>query len=363
MATAQVSVSDHALGEVRGGTMRAAMFYGPEDVRIETVPIPTPGPEEILVKVGAATTCGTDVKTYSRGYSRMAVPSPFGHEYAGQIVAMGDRVPEIRPDLHLGARVVPANSAPDYSDVYARRNLPSLSPTLHLNWGAFAEYVLVPALITRYNTYLIPDNLSDRDACLTEPFACVLHGIEESNIRLGDTVVINGAGPIGLMYVALAKHKGARIISTDLNADRLQTARSLGAHETIQITSMPAAVQAVKDLTGGHGAEVVIEAVGLSEVWEASVEMARKGGTVNLFGGPKSGTNFSVDTNRLHYDMLTLKAVFHHTPHYFERALKLIEIGLISSQQFVNRDYPLEQVVEAIQAHRRQEFIKAAILP
>jgi L-iditol 2-dehydrogenase len=343
--------------------MGAARFYGPGALRFETVDIPELAEGDILVRVGATTTCGTDVKAFVRGYRNMTPPMPFGHEFAGEIAAMTEAAVAARPDLSVGARVVSANSAPCYHCRYCRKGLVSLCENIELLWGAFAEYVRVPARIVRHNTYLLPESLSYRDACLTEPLACVLHGIEASNIHMGDIVVINGAGPIGLMYVALAKFKGARIISTDLSDERLEVARTLGAAETVNVRQYPDVVAAVRALTGGHGAEVVIEATGLPGVWESSVEMAAKGGTVNLFGGPKTGSTFTVDTNRLHYDMLTLKAVYHHTPHYIARALALISQGLVTSETFVTRDYPLTEVVAAIEAHRDQQVVKAALLP
>lgn len=344
-------------------TMGAARFYGPGELRFETVRVPELEDGDILVRVGTTTTCGTDVKAFVRGYRNMSPPMPFGHEFAGEIVAVTDGAAAARPDLTVGARVVSANSAPCYRCRYCRRGALSLCENIELLWGAFAEYVRVPARIVRHNTYLLPETLSYRDACLTEPLACVLHGIEASNITMGDTVVINGAGPIGLMYVALAKFKGAHIISTDLSDERLEVARTLGAAETINVQQYPDVVAAVMALTEGNGAEVVIEATGLPSVWEASVEMAAKGGTVNLFGGPKTGSTFTVDTNRLHYDMLTLKAVYHHTPHYIARALELIKQGLVTSSIFVTRDYPLAEVLTAIEAHRDQQVVKAALLP
>lgn len=344
-------------------SMKAAVFYGPGDLRFETTAKPEPGPGELIVRVGTATTCGTDVKMYVRGYRNTVLPMLFGHEFAGEVAQLGEGVQQERPELGLGTRVVCANSAPCYSCAYCRMGKLSLCENIVLNWGAFAEYVRVPARIVRHNTYVLPDDLSYRDACLTEPLACVVHGIEESNIKLGDTVVINGAGPIGLMYVALAKHKGAHIITTDLSEARLEVARALGAAVTLGASASRDLVAEVRGLTGGEGADVVIEATGLPAVWETSVAMARKGGTVNLFGGPETGSKFTVDTNRLHYDMLTLKAVYHHTPHYIERALGLIKKRLVTSELFVTQDFALADVTSAVELHKQQGVVKAALLP
>jgi L-iditol 2-dehydrogenase len=344
--------------------MRAAMFYGPGDVRVEDVPMPEPGPEEIVVQVKTATTCGTDVKAFLRGYPNLVPPTPFGHELAGDIVAMGAEVPTIRPDLTMGARVVTANSAPCHHCPYCRNGQQSLCENLTLLWGAFADYIRIPARIVRDNTYVLPDDLAYRDACLMEPLACVVHGLEQSHIRLGDTVAVNGAGPIGLMFVKMAVLKGARVLVTDLSAERLAVAARLGASHTIQVIPGTDAIAAVRALTeGSRGVDVAVDAVGLPAVWEAGVAMVRKGGLVTLFGGPKPGTTFNLDTNLVHYAMLTLKGVYHHMPYYVRMALKIIERKHITSADFVTKELPLEEVSAALQLHRDHRVIKAGILP
>lgn len=344
--------------------MQAAMFYGPGDLRVETVPEPEPGAGEIVVKVRTATTCGTDVKAFVRGYPNMIPPVGFGHELAGDIVAIGQGVADARPDLQVGARVVTANSSPCHYCWFCRRGQESLCEKLTLLWGAFAEYIRIPAGIVRDNTHVLPDGLAYRDACLTEPLACVVHGIEQSGVQLGDTVVVNGAGPIGLMFVKLAVLKGARVIVTDLSQQRLSVARTLGASELIRVQPGLDVVDAVRALTEGRrGVDVAVEAVGQPAVWESTVAMARNGGLVNLFGGPKPGTTFNLDTNRVHYAMITIKGVYHHTPHYIRTALELIIRGQITSDSFVSMDVPLRDVAHALELHRDGTIIKAAILP
>jgi L-iditol 2-dehydrogenase len=194
--------------------------------------------------------------------------------------------------------------------------------TLRLS-GAFAEYVEVLGPITSQNLLEIPAHLSYKEAALVEPLACVVHGVENSNIALGDTVVINGLGPIGLMYVQLARLKGARVIATDLKRQRLSLAKELGADEVIDISKVKDAVEAVRKLTEkGRGTDVAIEAVGIPEAWEKTILMVRKGGIANLFGGCPSGTKITIDAKLLHYSQITIKGIFHHTPQYVKRALK-----------------------------------------
>ena len=365
MMGANRSASKMASTPERGDSpLRAALFYGPGDVRVEDRPIPEPGAEEVVVRVRTATTCGTDVKAFVRGYPNLIPPTPFGHECAGDIVAVGNAVQQGRPDLTEGARVVCANSAPCHHCYYCRAGQESLCENLVLLWGAFAEYIRIPARITRDNTYVLPEGLAYRDACLTEPLACVVHGVEMSNIRLGDTVAINGTGPIGLMFVKLAALKGARVLVTDLSEDRLVVARRLGAAYTLVVRPGTDVVAAIREQTeDGRGVDVAVEAVGQPSVWEASVRMVRKGGLVNLFGGPKPGTTFNLDTNLVHYAMITLKGIYHHTPSYVRIALELIARNQISSDDFVSRELPLEEIATALRMHRDQQVIKAAILP
>jgi L-iditol 2-dehydrogenase len=267
--------------------MKVAMFYGPGDVRLEEKDIPEIKDTEVLVRIRAALTCGTDVKTYRRGHTLLPPPSPFGHEYAGDVVAVGEKVETVAE----GMRVVAANSAPCGHCFYCKRGRESLCENLFFVWGAFAEYIVVPERIVKKNLLIVPDHVTYEEAALTEPLACVIHGVEESTICMGDTVVINGAGPIGLFFTALIKKKGARVIQTDLVDERLSVAETLGADHIINAQEgEEATIQKVKALTEGRGADIAIEAVGYPKIWETTIKMTRKGGTATLFGGCEKNT-------------------------------------------------------------------------
>ncbi|MCJ7665499.1 MAG: alcohol dehydrogenase catalytic domain-containing protein, partial [Actinobacteria bacterium] len=255
--------------------MKAQLFYGPGDVRFEDTDIPQTGPGEALVKIKSALTCGSDLKTYKRGHPTMIVDgSVFGHEWAGDIVELGQGV----KDFAIGDRVVAANSVPCFKCHYCKLERYSMCENLVYNNGAYAEYIKIPAGILAINTLKIPDHVDYSQAALTEPLACAVHGIDESNITEGDTVAVNGAGPIGLFFVALAKLKGAIVISTDLSDERLIKAKEMGADFTVNAAIVSDQVQAVKDLTdGGSGVDVAIEATGFPKVWEMTILMARKG--------------------------------------------------------------------------------------
>jgi L-iditol 2-dehydrogenase len=340
--------------------MKVAMFYGPGDVRLEEKDIPEIKDTEVLVRIRAALTCGTDVKTYRRGHTLLPPPSPFGHEYAGDVVAVGEKVETVAE----GMRVVAANSAPCGHCFYCKRGRESLCENLFFVWGAFAEYIVVPERIVKKNLLIVPDHVTYEEAALTEPLACVIHGVEESTICMGDTVVINGAGPIGLFFTALIKKKGARVIQADLVDERLSVAETLGADHIINAQEgEEATIQKVKALTEGRGADIAIEAVGYPKIWETTIKMTRKGGTATLFGGCEKNTTITVDTSLLHYNEITIKGVFHHTPHYIRTALNLISWGTLDTDVFITEKMPLSRIDEALQKVLAQKGVKIALIP
>src|SRR5579884_3386197 len=317
--------------------MTAAVLYGRENLRIENVPVPELDPGDILVRVRAALTCGTDVKVFRRGYhARMIVPPAlFGHELAGDIVALGEGV----TNFAIGQRVVAANSAPCGRCFYCLRADENLCEDLLFNNGAYAEYIRIPARIVEKNTYELPDHLTYQDAALMEPLACVLRGIEETRAKPGDTVTVMGLGPIGLMFVRMSKVYGCRVIAIGRRKSQLDNALRLGADEVLTAREdQDAVVEQVRELTSGHGTDIAIEAVGKPESWELAVRLLRRGGTVNFFGGCPSDTRIALDTQLLHYSELTCTASFHHTPALIRKALAAISSGDVTARQFVNRE-------------------------
>jgi L-iditol 2-dehydrogenase len=343
--------------------MTAAVLYGKERLQIESVEVPQLETGDVLVRVRAALTCGTDVKVFRRGYhARMIVPPAlFGHELAGDIVAIGEGVRA----FSIGQRVVAANSAPCGECFFCRRSQENLCEDLLFNNGAYAEYIRIPARIVEKNMYEVPAHVSYQDAALVEPLACVLRGLEETGLRAGDTVAVIGLGPIGMMFVRLAKAVyGARVIAIGRRKPQLERAKKMGADAAILNVDGADVEGPVRKLTEGRGADVVIEAVGLPELWQLAIQLLRRGGVVNFFGGCPSETHVELDTSLLHYSELTCKASFHHTPALVRKALDVVSRGCVTAKDFVNRVEPLANLLEVMQhLMSHNGHLKTAIIP
>jgi L-iditol 2-dehydrogenase len=343
--------------------MTAAVLYGRESVQIETVSVPEIGPDDVLVRVRAALTCGTDVKVFRRGYhARMIVPPAlFGHELAGDVVAVGSQVRDFRP----GQRVVAANSAPCGKCFYCQRDRENLCEDLLFNNGAYAEYIRIPARIVRKNLYAIPDHLTYQDAALIEPLACVMRGLDDCDPAKAESIAVIGLGPIGLMFVRLAaKVMGRRVIAVGRRQSQLDRAARIGASELLCTADPIDHAAAVRDLTGGRGVDIAIEAVGTPETWQLAARMVRRGGTVNFFGGCPSNSPVALDTTLLHYNEITCKASFHHTPGFIRKALDTVSRGHVVARDFVNREEPLSNLLEVMRhLMSHNGHLKTAIIP
>ena len=321
--------------------MKAAVLYGREDVRVEAVPVPMPGPGEVLVRTRVALTCGTDAKVFRSGYhARMIVPPAlFGHEMAGVIEAVGPGVSGWEP----GTPVVAANSAPCGACFYCSEGMPNLCDDLLFWNGAYAEFTRLPARVVAKNLHRLESGLSFRDAALTEPLACVVRGVEESGIRAGQAVAVIGTGPIGLMFVALARLAGARVTAAGRDAERLQRALAMGAESAVRAEEgQDLAEMLRRHSPQGRGHDVVVEAVGQPDTSEAAVCAARKGGLVQLFAGCPQGARISLDAQALHYHEITIKSTFHHTPDSVRASLRLITERQVDAGAFITAEGPLE---------------------
>jgi len=233
-----------------------------------------------------------------------------------------------------GDRVVALNSAPCDACFFCKNGQQNLCEDLLFNNGAYAEFLKIPARIVEKNMLAVPAEMPFAHAALTEPLACVVRGLEESGAKAGDTMIVIGAGPIGLMFMHAAALAGVHVIAVVKRDDQIAAAKTFGAEQVVQATDD--AIAEARALTpAGRGADIVIEAVATPATWEWAVEMVRKGGVVNFFGGPPSGTKVALDTNRLHYGDITLKASFHHTPATCRTAFALLQSGRFQCAEYL----------------------------
>jgi L-iditol 2-dehydrogenase len=304
--------------------VKAVLFYGPGDLRVEEVARPEPGTGDVLVQVEVALTDGTDAKAFRRGHPVLLqeLPSPFGHEFCGV-------------DVATGRRVVAANSD---ADEEPRTRLTLLN-------GAYAEYLLVPERIASVNLLLVPDGLPSEVAAMVEPLACCLRGVELAGIQEGDLVAILGAGPIGLMLCACVRDAGARPVVVGGRPERRVLVPRFGGQ-----------------VGTGEGADVVIEAAGSADAWRDAVRLVRPGGTVVFFGGLESGTQVPIDATRVHYDELTLRGAFHHTPRTMRAALAFLASGAYPWANLITHQVGLDEL-PALFADPPRDLLKAAVIP
>lgn len=341
--------------------MQAAFLMEPGRIEIREVPVPEPGPGEVVVKVRTALTCGTDLKTYRRGHPKMPTPTPFGHEFSGEIVAVGSGVNGFRE----GEAMMTVQTAPCGDCFACRRGRENLCPAAMdgMMLGAYAEYILVPARVVEVNMYKKPETLSFAEAAILEPLACVVHGMRSARFRPDDSVLIIGAGAIGLLHALLARAKGVRNIVVAGHHDyRLNLAREMGADYVID-SNRQGILTRVRELTDGRGPTWVFECTGRPGVWELAAQAVCAGGTVVLFGGCPTGTEVTFDTGKLHYGEVSLVGSFHFTPRDVAQAYRLLADGRLDVRKLITGTQPLSNLEDVFEQLLQGECVKYAIVP
>jgi L-iditol 2-dehydrogenase len=341
--------------------MKAQVFYGPGDLRLEDVPVPDPGAGELVVRIEAALTCGTDVKVLRRGHPVMIphVPTVFGHEFAGTVARVGGGVAAFKE----GDRVVAANSAPCGACRFCRLGRQNLCEDLLFVNGAYGEYILLPPRLVAVNVVRLGPSLPARRAAFAEPLACALLGIERGRVEGGMTVAVIGPGPLGCLLALVAAQRGARVLLVGKPGWRLDRVRSLGIAECLNTGQGGDLVSLLREATGAAGVDVAVDATGRPEVWEQAVAAVGRGGTVVFFGGCAPGTAVSVDTRRAHYDELALVGAFHHTPALIRQAVRLLESGGLVPDGLLTHTMGLGQVREALGLMDQGLALKVLIEP
>lgn len=341
--------------------MRAVVFHGPGDLRDEVLPIPEPAAGEIVLRVDAALTCGTDVKVRRRGHPVMIphVPTVFGHELAGTVVAVGPGTRGFRE----GDRVVAANSAPCGQCPLCRAGRPNLCEDLLFVNGAYGEYIALPPRLVERNVVRLAAGTPAARAAFAEPLACALLGLERGRLEAGQTVAIFGHGPLGCLLAMVAVARKARVVLVGKRGWRLDRVRQLDLGDAIDTARVADPADEVRRLTGGRGADVTVDATGRPEAWEQAIASVGRGGTVVLFGGCAPGTTVRLDTRRAHYEELTLVGAFHHTPELIRRAVELLESEMVVPDPLLTHRMGLADVREALELMARGEALKILIEP
>lgn len=328
--------------------MDALVLNRPGSLELTRNPVPTPGPGDLLVKVVAATTCGTDLKAYRRGHPQIPMPGLLGHEYSGIVVDAGDDAP-----FAVGTAVMGVHSAPCQECKWCRRGQENLCESIMDTkvLGSFAEYLLVPARIARLNVFEKPDSLRFEEASLLEPLACVAEGVSRIPHDTKGTVLVIGPGAIGLMFVAsLLKMGYEKVTLAGRNPDRLAVGEQLGA-EIVRLA----------DLRDRF--DTVIECTGQVSVWEQCLGYVERGGTLVLFGGCPAGTEACFSTARLHYDDIRLVSPFHFGTQSVRQAREWLLSPDFDLSPLLTGDRTLDQATKVFQDLEEGRGLKYVFRP
>lgn len=341
--------------------MKAAILTAPNAIGLRDVPDPIAGDGDLILRVKAATICGTDIRILrGRKTAGVRYPSIIGHEFAGEVIA-GDAT------YRVGQRVGVCPSIPCGRCAQCLRGRENLCPDAeaigyHID-GAFAEYIRIPAkAVALGNVHVLPDALGDAEAALIEPLACVINGQNKVGVGLGDTVVVLGSGPIGTLHIKLARLRGAaRVIVSEPNAGRRAAALAAGADVGIDPTTEPLR-ERVREETNGLGADVVICAIGIPALATQAITLAGLGGRVSLFAGFSKGELGQLDVNAIHYDELRVTGAFGLSRLDYATALELLANGRIDTSDMITHRYPLAQLEAAFGMAEGGEAMKVALL-
>lgn len=343
--------------------MKAVRFYAQSDIRIEDIDVPKPDAGGLLVKVDACAICGTDLKMYLKGDARVKPGQIIGHEFVGEIVEVGKDA----TGYSTGERVTMATSISCGRCAVCRaghtNRCENLTPISRDYPGAFAEYIAIPTTgVVGGNVVKVPDTLGDM-AALAEPMSCAINAQIMAGVKMGDTVVIVGCGPLGAIHTQVARANGAtRIIVTQRSAPRRQLAETLGVDEIIDASKSDPVAEVMR-ATDGVGADVVIVTAPSIQAQEQSLSMARKGGMINLFAGlPQGDSELKIDSRLIHYRELFLSGGSDSTPYHVELAVKLLATGRISANIITHR-LPLDKFIDGIMLMKDGNGLKILITP
>jgi L-iditol 2-dehydrogenase len=340
--------------------MKAALLYSPMDIHIEDIDVPIPSKDEVLVRVQRIGICPSDVRSYQGVYKRQMFPygkesyGLSGHEWCGDIVEVGSSV----KDFFIGDRVVPEIIIPCGICKYCGKGLTNLCKNKSNISRGFAEYAKAPAK----SLFRIPESVSFIEAAFTEPIAVCLHANDIISPRPGETVLIIGGGPMGLLHLQIAKLSGASVILSEVIESRLKMATELGVDAIVNPLREDMS-KAVKDFTGGYGADSVIVATGNRTAIESAFKAVASSATIVFFGGTYPQTNIELDPNAIHYGELKVTGSYDHVPAHVERALKVLSKKQINVKKLVSNTLPLDRLKEGFEMVNSAKALKIQVEP
>lgn len=325
--------------------MKASVCYKKNDLRTEDLPIPEISDNEVLIKMLACGLCGTDIQKI-RGDS-VTKPTVLGHEVVGQIVKKGKNI----NNYQLGDRVITAIHVPCFTCHYCNKGHYTICEqfrTNNIDPGGFAEFIRIPELHLKHLTHKVSDNVTDEEATLIEPIACCLHGLKQADIRPDDSVLIMGAGTIGILHAQLAKIKGAnKVIVSDMSEYKLQKALKVGCDYAINIAEKDI-ISEVNQITNGQGVDVIVIAAGVSSLVSDAVNMVRRAGRIIVFSGFDKNKLVTLDASRFFKDEISIIGTYSVTPYEFPEALDLLEKRKLNTDEMITHVFPLDKLSEAI---------------
>jgi L-iditol 2-dehydrogenase len=343
--------------------MKAAILRAPNVLEVADMATPQAGPGELILSIRAATVCGTDLRILSGKKTKgIRFPSVIGHEFSGVVVEAGAGV----KDFTTGDRVCMDPVVPCRACPYCKAGLENVCQNRQAMGyefdGAFAQYIRIPAIALQAgNVFKMPEGMSFEAAALSEPLACCINGQQNAQVGLGDSVVILGAGPIGLMHAALARAAGARqVIISEPHAGRRQAALERGVNYACDPTQENL-LDLVRKKTEGLGADVVILAIGVPALANEALSLVRKGGRVNLFAGFSQGDMSSIDVNLIHYNEITVTGASALSRSGYELALNMLSTGQIDATSLITHRYGVDDSLAAFDAAASGKAIKVAI--
>jgi|AntAceMinimDraft_16_1070373.scaffolds.fasta_scaffold16802_3 L-iditol 2-dehydrogenase len=345
--------------------MKAAVFEMLNKIVVKEIPTPQIDDNSVLVKVKACGVCGSDIRTFHYGNNRVKPPQILGHEIAGEVVETGRNVSKFK----IGDRVATGADVPCGECVFCESGIGNnCQKNYAIGYqfaGGFAEYVLLNMIVVNYGpVHKIPDHVSYDEATIAEPLGCVLNGLELSSIKLGDIVVIIGAGPIGCMMIGVAKKMGAtRVIVVQRSKTRFEMAKKFGADVYICSLEEDSVARVIEE-TDGLGADVVITSCSSPQAQVDAINMAKNRGRVNFFGGlPKGKSMVTLDTNIIHYKELFIHGSHGAAPIHHRKALELIASGAINAKDYISYKFSLHDVIKAFKMTESHKGMRVIVNP